>query len=140
MKRRIAGAAHTGLGGNGKVYLNSQPTKDKKLNRKMREYSKAVYETFFKGTKLDEEYVDADYSTGLAKAGIEPTYQFEPLKVICVNVPNKKLSYIETGRAVGPWASAVLETRKYYKDYKYASKFVRFVDAWHQELCSVTIK
>jgi len=62
--------------------------------------------------------------------GIEPAYQYEYLKVIFINT-NKDYSYFEQGRAWGGYGSGIASTRKYYKDYKNKSKFIKFVDKWY---------
>lgn len=125
MKRRGA-AALTGLGGNAKVYMSGQPTKDEKFNKVINAAAKDAYETFFK--KFG--YCDAGVDGEEVRLGIEPTYQFEPLKIVAINKDKDQSRFI-TGRAVGPWASAVQSTIKEYRDYQRHSKFIRFVDKWH---------
>lgn len=129
MKYRGA-AAHTGLGGNAVTFMDCQETGDSVRDELVRQCSKDAYETFFKGTKLDYDGVDAQSREYEVRVGIEPSYQFDPLKIVCVS-RTKENSYIMTGRAVGDWASRVIATKKYYSEYQRQTKFVRFIDKWH---------
>jgi len=63
--------------------------------------------------------------------GIVPAYQYEYLKIVYI-APEKENSYIENGRAWGSYGSQIGSTLRYYKDYKKKSKFIRFVDRWHE--------
>lgn len=62
--------------------------------------------------------------------GIEPAYQYERLKIISIN-KDKSKSYIQTGKAWGPYGSQIAKNTKTYKEYKNKSKFVKFIDKWH---------
>ena len=65
--------------------------------------------------------------------GVEPGYQYEPLKIISIN-KDKRKSYICTGRAFGGYGTQLVTKTKFYIEYKYQCKFVRFIDKWHKEL------
>lgn len=133
MKRRIGISAHIGIGGGGPALMDGQPTEDEKLNDLVRACSKDAYETFFKGTVMDEEYCDAQVGSRDVRVGIEPSYMYQRLKMITIE-ENKVWSSIVTGYAWGAWGSDIRKTEKYYKEYKTKSKFVRFVDKWHKIL------
>lgn len=135
MKYR-GGAEHTGLGGNAATLMDCNTSGDKTMDTLIRNFSKDVYETFFKGTKLDYDGIDAQYREHEILAGIEPTYMYEYLKLIAIR-KNKEYSSYETGYAVGAWASAIRQKKKYYVDYTKKSKFVRLIDKWHPILFPV---
>lgn len=86
-------------------------------------------------TEYFQRYEGFDYQINEDEilVGIEPAYQYDRLKIIRI-CKNKSDSYIQIGRAWGPYGSQIGSTTKYYKDYKNKSKFVRFVDRWHVEL------
>lgn len=117
----------TGLGGNAKVWMSGKPTEDKKFNKLVNRAAKECYETF---SFERFGYCDAGIDGGEVRLGIEPTYMFQPLKIIAINKNKDESRYI-TGRAVGPWASVCQSRIKEYRDYSRNSKFVRFVDKWH---------
>jgi hypothetical protein len=62
--------------------------------------------------------------------GIEPAYQYEHLKMICISL-EKGSSYFQQGKALGDYGSNVVATSREYRSYKRNSKFTRFVDKWH---------
>lgn len=132
MRRRIGGA-HTGLGGGGSTLIDGKATKDKKINKIVTEAAKDAYETFFKGTKLDEEYCDAQYRPNEVRLGIEPSYMYESLKIIVIDI-QKEYSYIETGYAWGAWGTGIRSTKRYYRDIKTNSKFKKFINKWHEKI------
>jgi len=65
--------------------------------------------------------------------GYEPAYQFEPLLMVGL-CRNKDNSYLITGRAVGDYGSHIIKKTKFYSEYKYKSKFTKFIDKWHEEI------
>lgn len=71
--------------------------------------------------------------TGFA-FGIEPSYRYDDLFKIYIDFFDKNRSYIEKGVAFGDYGSDIVSKRKFYKDYKLKSKFVRFVDEWQKPL------
>lgn len=135
MKRRIGGQ-HTGLGGNAETLLDGKKTKDKKLNRLVNKIAKDCYLTFFKGTKMDQNYCDAQARDYEFRFGIEATYMYDDMKIISIT-EDKSLSSYATGVARGGWGSGLCATVKYYKQYTYKSKFIRFVDKWHPLLFKI---
>ena len=128
MKHR-GGAQHTGLGSNAPVLVSGKNTggiPDSLLN----EIAKDCYNTF---SFEKYGYCEAGFDGDEARFGIEPTYQFEDLKLIVVCKDKAESKYI-TGRAVGAWASALQQKVKEYRNYQKSSKFTRFVDKWHAKL------
>ncbi len=113
--------------------MDAKPTGDKKRDDIVRAFSKDVYETFFKGTSMDEGYVDAGVRDFHVRAGIEPGYMYNPLKIIEIH-EKKEHSRLITGYSWEAWGSGLRLTKRYYMDYKYKSKFVKFVDKWHSKL------
>ena len=128
MKHR-GGAQHTGLGGNAETLISGKNTSkipDKLLN----DIAKECYDTFSFKTY---GYCEAGFDGDEARFGVEPSYKFEDLKLIIICKDKKESKYI-TGRAVGPWASALQQKTKEYGNYRKSSKFIRFVDKWHPKL------
>lgn len=133
MKRRIGSAAQTGLGGGGVTLMDGESTGNKELDSKVNQCARVVYEQFFKGTKLDYGCCDAQAREDEYRFGIEPTYQYDELKIIVVRKV-KEDSYIETGYARESYGTGIQSKRKYYREYKLKSKFVRWVDQCHAML------
>ena len=71
--------------------------------------------------------------------GIEPAYQYDRLRIIAIN-RDKEKSYIQLGKAWGPYGSGIAKTTRTYGDYKNRSKFIRFVDIWHSFLFYSAVK
>ena len=132
MKRRIGSDLRTGLGG-GRTLIDGQKTKDKKLNRVLTACARDAYATFFMGTVLDSDICDAQYRYDIATFGVEPTYQYDKLKVINIHRTKKNSTFV-TGIARGTYGSQIAETKYVYKNYTRDCKFIRFVDKWHPKL------
>lgn len=130
MRRRISGAGHTGLGNSAPHKIDGKPTGDKKFDAMVRKCSKDVYETFFKGTEMDDGYVDAQVKNGEVMIGIEPGYMYERLKIIVIaeHIGESKMI---TGYAWGAWGSDIRQSERRYDDLKRKAKFAKFVDRWH---------
>lgn len=137
MKRRIGIGAITGFGANAPTKLDGKKTGNKQFDRLCSQCSKDCYETFFKGTKLDEEYVDAQFKDNVLKIGIEATYMYDHERIITI-AATKENSYFEKGYCRGAWGSGICSTRKYYSEYKRKGKFIRFVDKWHKKLYDIS--
>ncbi|MFA5174734.1 MAG: hypothetical protein WC438_06130 [Candidatus Pacearchaeota archaeon] len=134
MKRRIGCALHTHLGGNGIELMDGKSTGKKELDKIINACSKEAYELFFKNTKLDYEGVDASMKEGYeVRIGIEPSYMYDELKMLCIH-EDKKASRLITGIAFDVWGTGIRSTTKMYKDYKYKSKFIKFIDKWHDKI------
>lgn len=132
MRRRIGGA-YTGLGPGTPQRMDGQKTKSNKLNKIINAAAKEAYELFFKGTKMDDGYCDAQYRDMEVTLGIEPSYMYERLKIIVID-KQKEYSYIQTGYAWGPWGTGIRSKTKYYKEMKYNSKYKNFINKWHEKI------
>lgn len=135
MKHRFAGAEFTGFGGNAPTLISGKNTSKDIPDELLNEIAKDCYDTFSFKTY---GYCEAGFDGNEARFGIEPTYQFEDLKLIII-CKNKEESRYITGRAVGAWASAIQQKTKEYGNYKKTSKFTRFVDKWYPRLFLTTI-
>lgn len=120
MRHRLVSG--TGFGNPAKVLLNNKG----KINKQFAD--EAIKEYF---TKWDG--FDYQISKECVNVGIEPGYQSDPLKIISIN-KDKEKSYIQTGKAWGPYGTQIAKNTKYYNEYKYDSKFIKFVDKWHEVL------
>jgi hypothetical protein len=123
----------TGIGNSEPELMDGQTTGNSNYDELINECSKDCYETFFKGTKMDYGGVDAGVRDGKITIGIEPAYFGDDLKVVVIK-PVKDWCYIATGHAFGYYGSGIRHTNRYYKDYKYNSKFKQFIDKWHEKL------
>jgi hypothetical protein len=119
MKHRLV---NNGLGANAEVHLNNKGIINK-------EFADAALD--FLGLEGFDFQVDDDS----VSVGIEPTYQYEDLKIITI-ARNKKHSTYVTGRAWGPYGSQVVKRTRRMGDYSRQSKFTKFVDEWHSFLFS----
>lgn len=129
MRRRLL-EEHTGLGNPSNERMDGKSTGDKKRDALIGKCAKDAYKTFFKGTKLDYEYCDAQARGNEIRVGIEPAYMYQRLKMISIQ-ENKRASYIENGYSWEAYGSGIRSTRKYYVDYMRSAKFTRFIDKWH---------
>lgn len=120
MRRRIISG--TGLGNPDKVILDNKG----KVNEDMAE---DAINTFFRKWHGFDFKIEKDQIL----LGIEPSYQYDPLKIVCIN-RNKEDSYIQIGTAMGGYGSDILKTTKYYKQHKKSSKVTWFIDKWHEVL------
>jgi len=127
MRHRIGASASTGLGGtSAPPFIPNNRSGSKERDKLIQKCSKEACGLFFKSFGYCGAGVDGDE----IRIGIEPAYQYEPLKLIILS-PELDDCALITGRAVGAWASRVISTRRDYGDYKKASKFTRFVEKWH---------
>jgi hypothetical protein len=120
MRHRICN--DNGLGSSKPNILNNNG----KINKN---YANDVLNTYFK----NEKWFDYEINKNYIIVGIEPTYQFDRLKLICIH-KNKLQSFISQGRANGPYGSNIMYKQKFYSDYKYKCKFTNFVEKWHKIL------
>jgi hypothetical protein len=81
----------------------------------------------------DEEGFDFQVEEDSVTIGIEPAYQYDKLKIVQIN-KDKSKSYIQRGKAWGPYGSQIAKNTTVYGDYRKRSKFVKFVDKWHEVL------
>jgi hypothetical protein len=96
-----------------------------KLNKK---FAKEALKTYF------ERYEGFDFQVtdNVVTIGLEPSYQYDPLLIISISKEKGK-SYIQRGKAWGYYGSQVVKRTKLYEEYKLKSKFVKFVDKWHEQ-------
>lgn len=124
MRHRIGGW-NTGLGNPSSAQLNNNV----KLKKEMKLMLKEAVDFYFK----DWDGCDYQIEKNEITIGIEPSYQYDRLKIIRI-ATIKENSYIKTGRAWGSYGSEIASTIKYYNEYKYKSKFVKFIDKWHKTI------
>jgi len=91
-----------------------------------KKFADEAIELYFKHWDGFDFHIDDDS----IRIGIEPSYQDDPLKIISIQ-KDKQQSYIQTGKAWGGYGSQITSKTKHYNEYKYKSKFVKFVDKWH---------
>lgn len=116
MKHRLV---NNGFGANAKVLLDNKGT----INE---EFADEAIEQFF------DYWGGFDFSIreNHVSLGIEPTYQYDKLKIVTIN-KDKNYSTYATGKAWGPYGSQLVKREKMYASYKRQSAFTRFVDKWH---------
>lgn len=114
MKHRLV---NNGFGANAEVYLNNQGTLDNN-------FANAVLDLF------GYDGLDYQVDENAVSMGIEPTYQYDELKIITIRKNKEDSTYI-TGKAFGPYGSQVVSRTKRLGDYKRQTKITKFVDAWH---------
>ena len=124
-------ASSTGLGNPSPVLLKNQLTNDISFNKKI----KKMLSNAIKQFPLMKKYNGCDFEirNGKISFGIEPAYQYEHLELVCIQ-EDKNQSYQQRGYAHGAYGSDIASTMRFYKDYKYRSKFTKFVDKWHSFL------
>lgn len=136
MRHRMGMAASTGLGNPDPALLpNNWPT-NKRYNSLVRRcLDDAIKQYFTKdhGWLGVSAWCDFGVGDDCVMMGQEPAYFGENLIVICIH-RDKGKSYIRRGHAFGYYGSGIRSKYRYYKDYKLSSKFVRFVDRWHNIL------
>jgi hypothetical protein len=113
----------TGLG-------NPEPAKLMNQGNLNMQFADDALATYFKNSGADYQ-VESDK----VAIGIEPSYQGDPLLIIEIN-RDKSKSYIQRGKSFGPYGSQVVQKTSVYGEYKRKSKFVKFVDKWHEVLFS----
>ena len=135
MRHRIGASNSTGLGNPNTQLMDCKITKNKIRNKIVNECAEDAYKIFFKGTKLDFEYCDAQANSNGSeiRVGIEPAYMYEDLKIIIIRRKKEHSEFI-TGYAWGVYGSDIASKNKYYSEYKTKSKFVKFIDEWHSKL------
>jgi hypothetical protein len=119
MRHRIA--PYTGLGNPEPAQLMNQG----KLNN---EFADDALKTYFEDSGFDFQVTD-----DAVVIGIEPSYQYDRMLIISINKEKNK-SFMERGKAWGPYGSQVAKNTTVYADHKKKGKFVKFVDKWHQIL------
>lgn len=84
--------------------------------------------------KTIAEYGGFDYKLdkeGNFLFGIEPSYKYDDLQILCINTNDKGLCSLTEGRAWGLYGTSITSRTKYYSEYKRNCKFTRFIDSWY---------
>lgn len=124
----------TGIGNPEPELMDGQSTGNKALDRVINQCAKDCYETFFKGTEMDCDGIDAGVDAyDCIRFGIEPAYFGQNLKIINF-LQNKAHCTYETGHAFGYYGSGIRSKIRYYESYTRSTKFTRFIDKWHPKL------
>ena len=86
--------------------------------------------------KVIENYngFDLSLSKEVFAFGIEPSYKYDDLQIIYIDLNDKGGCAIREGRAWGYYGSHTLTKIRFYRDYKKRSKFIRFIDKWYDKL------
>lgn len=117
MRRRLISG--TGLGNPDPVILDNKG----KLNK---EFAAEVLALYF------DEFGGFDFKVTKDRVliGIEPSYQYEKLRIICID---KKIedSFVHYGKAFGPYGTKIVGPLKKYSSYKVNGKFKKLVDKFH---------
>ena len=77
---------------------------------------------------------DLSLTDNLFSFGIEPSYKYDDLQIIYIDLKDKGGCAIREGRAWGYYGTQVVTKIRYYRDYKRKSKFIRFIDKWYDKL------
>ena len=138
MRHRIC---DIGLGGNSDPeILENKWTENEELNELLKECFHESLNTF-KFLK-EEGWLDftIDLKNKEIKFGIEPTYQYETLFIITIDLDDIGECSIEKGIAWGLYGSNIVSTTKYYKDYKNKCQFTKFIDKWFNQIKNIIEK
>ena len=125
MRHRMGCASQTGLGNPSPAMLGNGGN----LTKPIKAMFKEALQLYFN----KEEGFDYDIYDNEIYFGVEPSYMYEHLKIICIK-RNKERSYIESGYAHGAWGSDIARSGKAYSEYKNNCKFTRFIDKWHEKI------
>jgi len=130
-------AASTMLGNPAaEMMLNNWPTDRRKhslVRRCLKDAVDKFFTTYFDYANGEREVIawcDFGLDDEELIIGQEPAYQYEHLNLVVLR-RRKELSYRQQGVAWGAWGSDIASNIRLYKDYRYASKFTKFVDRWH---------
>lgn len=136
MRHRLTESFSTGLGNPAKCLLDNKWSDNKILNEAA---NMIMYDAINEYFEEQGCYGGIDFGFAVSETGIyfsfgyEPAYKYGKLRIITLCTA-KELSCIQEGIAFGFYGSGILQKIKYYKDYKYKSKFIRCIDKWHAEL------
>lgn len=135
MRHRIGGA-HTGLGNSAPAQLQNNWSGDKSFDKHLKNLFSEAIKTF--PLMKQSQGCDFQLEKDRISFGIEPAYQHDELEIVIINI-NKTLSYHQRGHAWGAYGSQIVTTTKSYNDYIYKSKFIRFIDKWHELLAQQSL-
>lgn len=135
MRHRIGGGI-TGIGSSVPCRL----TNNIKLPDELKEFADEMISQFH--AMWNYNGFDIQLDNNGVYFGIEPSYKFDPLEILYFNFKSKDCCSYIRGVAYGFYGADVVTKSKNYVDYKYKTKFVRFVDKWYDkvrgELCKDT--
>lgn len=109
--------------------LDNRWPRDRKRNKLVKRMLQDATEEFFIGLG----HCDVSIKDDEISLGIEPHHQGDNLFILTLS-RDKAKSRLERGHAFNDTDSSVRVRTWPYSDYKYRSKFVRFVDHWHAVL------
>ena len=103
---------NTGLGNPEKEILEN--------NFAFPESLKEFAEDLINNFSLMKEYDGFDYSLDgdVLKFGIEPSYMYDKLEIVCFRLDDKTKSWWRKGIAFGVYGTKVVSKYKFYEDYK----------------------
>lgn len=118
MKYRISSITVTGFGSSSTPLLFNN-------GKLLQAFCDASVEEFFKKHEGFDFQIEADH----VLIGIEPSYMYDPLLIICIH-SNKNMSFVQNGKAWGAYGSNIVKRTKYYHEYRNSCKFTKFIDKW----------
>lgn len=129
MRHRIGGIL--GLGANESSIL------DNNFKLKRTKFWDEFLEDLQANFKTIANYEGFDYKLdkdGNFFFGIEPSYKYDDMQILCINLRDKNLCSLTEGRAWGYYGTSVTAKTKHYGEYKRNCKFIRFIDKWYQPI------
>ena len=141
MRHRIGCAVNIGIGRS----VGSAFNLDNNYERLTKEQEKLVSEIckeflinfaswYYEGI---EKECSADFGydeEGYFYIGWEPSYQYDPLNMLCFDLNDKGKSFRVYGTSFGPYGTQIASKFRYYKDYKRKNKYLKFVDKYFDKL------
>lgn len=134
MRHRMGCAAATGLG-------RKSGTDFCLWNNKEEVKSKAQYDLLYRmANDFGKQFLDSKYCPdfGIKKnwitIGVEPSYQWDYLRVIHFAPDDINKCLIEYGTAFGPYGTKVAFKQKFFSDYKRKNKYTRFINKWFKKV------
>ena len=132
MYHRI-GEIHTGLGNPNPCMLNNKWSENEELNNLIKKMFDEGINIFFKQYGGCDFRIEKSQDNIMVVFGIEPTYQYDKLKLITINSDIENC-YYENGVAFGVYGSKIVSKKKKYTQYKNNCKFKVFAEKWSKEL------
>jgi len=124
MRHRMGVGGITGFGNPRQARLRNNK---QFLTKEIKQFCKDSLKEYFS----KDGWLDFDIEENRITVGQEPAYMYEHLNILCLQ-KEKGNSFFQTGIAWGGYGSSIAITTKFYKNYKYKSKFIRFIDKWHK--------
>ena len=89
---------------------------------------------YSEGMREEGYMADFGFEDNCFYIGWEPSYQYEPLNVICFDLENKDNSFRTYGTAFGVYGTKIASKVKHYNEYKYKNKYIKFIDTYYYKL------